>query len=365
MSRIISIGTAVPQFSAKQSEILEFMIDAYKDATASRILKILFHSSGINTRHSVLPDFGNFDNKNNFFVGNKIPNVEKRMEVYQENASNLALKAIQNTFQKISSSPSDFEITHLITVSCTGLFIPGIDAEIIEELGLPGDIHRITVNFSGCNAAFSALKIADAISNSDKKARILIVCVELCTIHFQPVNNYDNLLSNTIFGDGAAAVLMVSDDTAQQKNLSGLAVGGFYSDLLSEGKNLMGWNIKPTNFEMVLDSKVPSFISEHIKPFIDNCEMKLKIDAANINKWAIHPGGRKILDVVQKNLQLSNDEMENSYQILKEFGNMSSPTILFVLNEIVQQDLTSGENILAIGFGPGISVDSIFFTYVR
>ena len=134
MSRIISIGTAVPRYSAKQPEILEFMINAYQDTTASRMLKILFHSSGIDTRHSVLPDFGQPDNEKGFFSGNKKPNVEKRMEVYRENASNLALNAIQDTFQKIASSPSEFEITHLITVSCTGLFIPGIDEDTFQDL---------------------------------------------------------------------------------------------------------------------------------------------------------------------------------------------------------------------------------------
>ena len=215
MGKIISIGTAVPEYSSKQTRILQFMRDAYQDETASRKLNILFHSSGIGSRHSVVPDFGDTMPGQELFFGEVCPAVDDRMGVYQKTALPLAIKAIQHALRKINMDVSGFSATHLITVSCTGLCAPGLDAAIIESLGLPDDIFHTAVNFAGCNAAFPALKIADMITKTDENAKVLMVCVELCTLHYQPKNDHDHLLSNTIFGDGAAAVLMTSDHIAR------------------------------------------------------------------------------------------------------------------------------------------------------
>ncbi|MFW5831059.1 MAG: type III polyketide synthase, partial [Prolixibacteraceae bacterium] len=290
MSRIISIGTAVPQYKSNQSDILEFMCKAYDNEIASRKLKILFHSSGIETRHSAVPDFGKSGTGKKFFADENQPNIEKRMFKYSETAVGIAVDAIKDSFKKINSSVESFGITHLITVTCTALYAPGIDIEIMEKLNLPHDTERNSVNFMGCNAAFPALKIADKITKAEKNAKVLVVCVELCTLHFQPKYDTDNLLSNTIFGDGAAAAIMVSDEQAEHLNLKGLSINRFYSALLKNGKNLMGWNVKPINFEMVLNAKVPAFIGDHIREFISTCEEKLNIKAESIGKWAVHPG---------------------------------------------------------------------------
>ncbi len=365
MGRIISIGTAVPQYKTKQSDILDFMCSAYNNETASRKLKILFHSSGIDFRHSVVPDFGRPGSGNQFFIPENQPDVEKRMKKYAENASDLAIDAIRNSFSKINSSVEKFGITHLITVTCTALYAPGIDTEIIEKLNLPNDVERTSVNFMGCNAAFPALKIANRIVQSDKNAKVLVVCVELCTLHFQPKYDTDNLLSNTIFGDGAAAAVVVSDEPANNSHMSGLSINGYYSVLLNQGKDLMGWHIKPLNFEMVLNAKVPAFIGENISQLISKVEQKLDFKTASIGKWAVHPGGRKILDEVKRHLPFLKNELEFSYQILREYGNMSSPTILFVLSLILEQELTPGEKIVALGFGPGITIDSVLLTYAE
>ncbi|HLC82446.1 MAG TPA: 3-oxoacyl-[acyl-carrier-protein] synthase III C-terminal domain-containing protein, partial [Bacteroidia bacterium] len=190
------------------------------------------------------------------------------------------------------------------------------------------------------------------------KAKVLIVCVELCTLHFQPKNNHDNLLSNTIFGDGAAAVIVTSDDSDKK----GVFMKGFYSLLLNKGKDLMGWNITPTNFEMVLDAQIPQVIGDEINDILlKGCE-KLKIEKDSITKWAIHPGGKKIVDVIKNKLQLTESDTQASYKVLNEFGNMSSPTILFVLNELFKET-KSGETIFSIGFGPGLSIETAFFAY--
>ncbi len=365
MGRIISTGTVVPVHAADQDHILEFMCAAYNNDTASRKLRILFHSSGIRTRHSVVPDFGLGKPVYGNFFGNGTPDIEKRMLLYRNQAAALAIKAIKNLFNKLGSTIQTFGITHLITVTCTGMYSPGIETEIMEKLQLPFDIFHTSVNFLGCNAAFPAQKIADSFTRSDKHARVLVVCVELCTIHFQPKSDNDNLLSNTIFGDGAAALLMVSEEFASSNGLSGLSVKGFNSGVLGDGKELMGWNIKPLNFEMVLNASVPAFIGEKIKEFVSETKRVLDISPGAIDKWAVHPGGRKILDNVKKELGLTDDDMANSYRVLREYGNMSSPTILFIINLIMDQMPAPGEQVLAVGFGPGISVDTILYCYER
>lgn len=203
------------------------------------------------------------------------------------------------------------------------------------------------------------------IAKTDENAKVLIVCAELCTLHFQPKNNNDNLLSNTIFGDGAAAVIVVSDEAAIQNHQSGLTINGFYSLLLSNGKDLMGWNITPTNFEMVLDARVPEFIGDEVNDIVLKASKKLNISPDKIDKWAIHPGGKKILDSVRKRMQLNETDLQYSHKILADYGNMSSTTILFVLNEILKSEPQSNEKIFSIGFGPGISIETALFTYAE
>ena len=366
MSKIISIGTAVPQYGTKQSAILDFMIEAYNDDIATRKLKILFHHSGITTRYSAVSDFNNTRPENKLFkVDQSAPNVEKRLEVFKENAVSLATEAIQDSLNKLNTTIPEFGITHLITVTCTGIYAPGMDSILIKQLNLPVDIFHTSVNFMGCNAAFHALKLADMIAKTDENAKVLIVCVELCTLHFQPKNNHDNLLSNTIFGDGAAAVVVVSDTKAEQHHQSGITMNGFYSLLLSKGNDLMGWNITPLNFEMILDANVPDFIGDEVNDIVVKAGKKFNIATEQIDNWAIHPGGKKILDTIKKKIELNDTDLRFSYKVLSEYGNMSSPTILFVLNEIMQVGLKQNENIFSIGFGPGLSIETAFFTYAE
>jgi predicted naringenin-chalcone synthase len=187
---------------------------------------------------------------------------------------------------------------------------------------------------------------------------VLIVCVELCTLHFQPKSNSDNLLSNTIFGDGAAAVIMVSESMAVEQNLKGFSLRGFYPILLKRGKELMGWNITSVNFEMILAAGVPEFLGEELEQLMAAVAEKLNLTPDTIHHWAVHPGGKKILDTVQRGLQLKNNELRHSYEVLRNYGNMSSPTILFVLNEIFKSNPKPGETVFAMGFGPGISIET-------
>jgi predicted naringenin-chalcone synthase len=366
MSRIISIGTAVPQYGTKQSSILDYMVSAYNDDNVTRKLSLLFNHSGIESRYSTVPDFRNSATEEPFFrTETGEPNVEDRICVYKNEAFLLALKAIEDSFQKINTTIAEFGITHLITVTCTGIYAPGLDAELIARLNLPEEIYHTAINFMGCNAAFHALKIGDMITKTDDNAKVLIVCVELCTLHFKPKNNHDNLLSNTIFGDGCAALVITSDTYATQHQHCGLEINGFYSVILNRGKELMEWNITTDNFEMVLDSKVPEFIGKEIDEVLLKASKSLQFKPENINHWAVHPGGKKILDTVWRQLKMNEKDLEHSYKVLNDFGNMSSPTILFVMNEIVNAKLKKDETIFSIGFGPGISIETALFTYVE
>jgi predicted naringenin-chalcone synthase len=189
--------------------------------------------------------------------------------------------------------------------------------------------------------------------------------VELCTLHFRPKDDNDNLLSNTIFGDGAAAVIVVPDSYVTLKHQGGIIINGFYSLLLNRGKDLMAWNITPVNFEMVLDSRVPEFIGEEANEIVLKAGNKFNITPSEVGKWAIHPGGKKILDTLKKQLSLTDSDLQYSYKVLANYGNMSSPTILFVLNEIMQAEHKQNETIFNIGFGPGLSIETALFTYAE
>ncbi len=357
-SRIISIGTAVPEYSASQDTILEFMHREYRDTTASRKLNVLFHQSAINRRHSAIPDFSATGQRLLFQLNHEIPPVTERIDVFKKKALPLSIKAVENAFKSIQTSVAEFGITHLIAVTCTGLYNPGLDIELMDKLELPADTFHTGINFIGCNAAFPAMRFADSIVRSQTDAKVLVVCAELCTLHFQPKNDVDNLLSNTIFGDGAATVIVVSESFAIEQNLKGFSLKGFYPMLLKRGKDLMGWNVNSFNFEMILDAGIPDFLGEELDQLMIRVSEKLHLTPENINHWAVHPGGKKILEAVQHGLQLKNDELRHSYEILRNYGNMSSPTILFVLNELFESNPKSGETVFAMGFGPGISIDT-------
>ncbi|MEL7586887.1 MAG: type III polyketide synthase [Prolixibacteraceae bacterium] len=363
MSRIIAIGTAVPQNRVKQDDLLDFMHSAYTRKDTSRKLSMLFRASGIHTRHSAVPDFGKDSPDRALFVSGKYPDVAERLRVFHDNAVSLALEAVHAAFRKPDPPGGHLPVSHLITVTCTGLQAPGLDAELMHRLGLANDIFHTAVNFLGCNAAFPALKMADMIAQTNENARILIVCIELCTLHFQPKSDHDNLLSNTIFSDGAAAMVLVPDRYAEKHKLKGLALKGFYSCLFREGQHLMGWNITPLAFEMVLNARVADLIEKQINPLIATAAEKLAIDPATVSHWAVHPGGRKILDVVRKKLEISDEKLSASYEVLYDYGNMSSATIVFVLEKVMAQLNNPGQLVIAIGFGPGISVDSACLTY--
>lgn len=357
-SYITSIGIANPPFKVAQSQAIEFMsenLDLNKDEL--RKLTSIYRSSGIENRYSILNDFSVKRGLYSFFSNEKsdkeFPTVQQRMLIYEKYASEMAVNAVKSCISK-EVFP---EITHLITVSCTGMVAPGIDIEVIEKLGLKSNIQRLAINFMGCYAAFNAMKAGDAICKADPNAKVLIICLEFCTIHFQNKITLDNMVSNAIFGDGAAAVFLES----KLRDGFGLSLESFYCDIFSEGKKEMAWHISDFGFEMTLSSYVPSMIKGGIKKLTEQLFSNLDVVLEDIAYYAVHPGGRKILEAIEEALQLSEEDNRYAYEVLKDYGNMSSPTVLFVLNLIFKELQLSRkeENILSFAFGPGLTLESM------
>jgi predicted naringenin-chalcone synthase len=274
------------------------------------------------------------------------------MGLFNTHARALSVQAIENC---ISTHIDKKEITCLITVSCTGMSAPGLDINIMQDMELSSNIHRSSVNFMGCYAALHALKLADAICTSDEKAKVLIVCTELCTLHFQKDNEMDSIASGMLFGDGSAAVLVTSDAFEGK----GLQVRGFYSEVALHGQEDMAWNLSSKGFLMRLSAYIPQLIQAGITPLLLKALEAGKLKKENITRWAIHPGGRKILETIQKELALQKEDLIPSFNVLRDYGNMSSPSILFVLKEIMSDLNGNKEKIFAAAFGPGLTMETL------
>lgn len=363
-SCISAIGTANPQYRIPQHDIYNFMVKASGlNASNATRLKQIYDHSGIDFRHSVIADFGNTDSQKNSLFGRMedfeaFPSTRQRMEIYQKSASELGIKAVNDCF---SNHDEDLKskITHLITVSCTGMHAPGIDIELVEKLGLNKHVERTCINFMGCYGSLNALKVADYICRANEDAKVLIVSVELCTLHFQKENTLDNWVANSLFSDGAAAMI-VENISKTRNNKPKLILDTFYSEFLIEAKNDMGWYIANAGFEMKLTSKVSKLILKHIKSISNELLSKAKLQFQDIGSFAIHPGGRKILESSESALGFSKDKNHFSYHVLKEYGNMSSATIVFVLKKLLlQKDWECDEKIMSFAFGPGLTVESM------
>lgn len=362
MSYIAAISTAVPAQRIEQRNVAEFMCRALgMDEAESRKLRALYRASGIESRYTVLGDYATTPENFRFFPNNwslsPFPGTAARMQVYRDHALDLAQRALEGCLADAGLTDRS-SISHLITVSCTGMFAPGLDILLVERLGLPTGVQRTGINFMGCYAAFSAIKVADAICRAEPDARVLVVCVELCTLHFQQSTEDDHLLSGALFGDGAAALLMTGRKVHEGLHMSARQ---FANGLALHGQGDMAWHIGDFGFEMRLSSYVPDLIAEGIHELTQTLLGGLEVGLDDIDYFAIHPGGRKILEVIEKELGISREDNEPAYSVLRRYGNMSSPTVLFVLRELWQRltPADTGRHILSFAFGPGLTLESM------
>ncbi len=357
MSKIISTGTALPAHKHRQENIMHFMQQVYAmNETDKRKLKFLYHQSGISTRYSVVADYNKNISEWKFYPHSEnlepFPSLEMRMIWYNKYAPPLSVDAIRNC---IDGNIHAKDITHLITVSCTGMSAPGLDLQVMELMDLPKNIYRSSVNFMGCYAAIHAMKMADAICKTDAHAKVVIVCTELCTLHFQKEPTSDNIASSLLFADGAAAILITHDSFNKQ----GLHIDGFYSEVVAKGKKDMAWELSSSGFLMTLSGYVPDLIEEDFEALVNRALQHLQKTSAGITDWCIHPGGKRIVDAIAKTLHLPHAALQPSYDIMRDFGNMSSPTILFVLKQIMQQQVNGQPaEIFGAAFGPGLTMET-------
>lgn len=365
MSKITSIATRVPAFKYRQAELLQFADQIFSRHTEdSRKLSFLYKQSGIETRYSVSSDFNSAVEGRSFFPSNEefepVPSVEARMKLFAETAGPLSVAAIEAC---IDGKISKEDITHLITVSCTGVCAPGLDLHIMEEMGLPNHISRTSVNFMGCYAAVHALKMADAFCAVDPNAKIIIVCTELCTIHFQKENSIDNITASLLFADGSAAMLI----EGSARKAKGIRLESFFSDVSFKGKNEMAWSVSSKGFLMTLTGYVPGLIKEDFKGLMTRALTNAGLTIDDVTHWCIHPGGKQILQSISSCLDLPTDKLDCSYEVLRDFGNMSSATIVFVLEKILTSlqrgTSTTSARIFGAAFGPGLTMETFTAVY--
>ncbi len=355
---IHSISTAVPDTVYTQEFVRDFMKkNLAGNRSMERAINSIYSHSGIRKRHSVIREFcagagsGPFFDVDSFSLLN--PPTGKRNEIYAEETAKLirplATKAVKESQFEIS------DITHVITASCTGFFSPGPDWLVIRELGLPANTPGHHIGFMGCYAAFPALRVAQYITDSQPDAVVLVICTELCTLHLPFTQNMDALLAASLFADGSAAALVsaIYPDT----NRPALRLQSLHTSHIPEGEKDMKWTIGNNGFDMTLTTRIPKLIRSHLPAAMANTPGFLFNDP-EFDYWAVHPGGRAIIDAVQEGFRLVDAALQPSRDTLSEYGNMSSATILFVLDYILKRAPVSRSRILAMAFGPGLTIES-------
>jgi predicted naringenin-chalcone synthase len=351
---INAIGTAVPTHDIHRAFVrwAEEQIESPRERS---LFRRMADRSGIAHRWSVLPptpEGGCPVDPGGFYAGAVLPGTGARMALYGETAPRLALEAIADLERRYPLG----RITHLVVASCTGFIAPGVDQIIAAALGLPSNVERTLVGFMGCYAATIALRTARHIVRSEPTARVLVVTVEISSMHLQPERNIEALLAMLQFADGAAAALVSADS-------EGLALERFFSANLPQSESLIRWTIGDQGFAMHLSGEVPGRITQALADPQTRASLLDGEPVAAIDGWAVHAGGRSILDAVEHGLGLGPHALAPSRGVLHDFGNMSSTTLLFVLARLLSEaPIRQGR---AMAFGPGLAVEGFAFASAR
>jgi predicted naringenin-chalcone synthase len=343
-AHINRIGTAVPEHDV-HAIFMDWALACLPEGREAAVFARMAQRSGIDHRWSVLPpSTRNATMMTDFYAdyAHGMPSTAARMRVYAREAPELALRAIAELGELGA-------ITHLVVASCTGFVAPGIDQIIAARLGLDGGVERTLVGFMGCYAAVAALRLAHHIVRSEPAARVLVVTVELSSLHLQATTNVEALLAQLQFGDGAAAAIVSAAP-------EGLALGPFVAATLPDSAGLIRWDIGDEGFVMHLAGAVPNRIAEALG---DATVRRALIGDAPVDGWAVHAGGRSVLDAVERSLGLPHDALEDSRNVLAAEGNMSSATLMFVLRRILAGPPVA--NGRALAFGPGLAAEGFGF----
>lgn len=345
MSRValISIGTASPEHSLAQSDATDVAVAFSPNPEDARVIRALYRRAGVQARGSVLADeHGKLD----LYDPSHDPSTTaRRMRLYEAHATDLAARASRKALERAQSAPS--EITHLITVSCTGFSAPGVDLELIQQLGLPATTRRTHIGYMGCHAAINALATAKAFAASDPSARVLVCCVELCSLHFDHAPDAQGHVANALFADGAGAAVIGASDT------DGVQLAKTGAMIIPDTAEMMSWHIGDHGFRMRLSPAVPSTLATHIPPWLERWLADSGHTLGDIRSWAIHPGGPRVLSALSDALDLDPDAFGVSREVLADHGNMSSATLLFILQRLLDDGAPTP--LLAAAFGPGLA----------
>jgi prepilin-type processing-associated H-X9-DG protein len=358
---IKGIGTAVPRHCIAQEDLAEVAgrLCGLTDKQR-RLLPTLYRHAGVQKRHSVvLAGPSNRDTAGQSFYqsvedgGPNGPSTADRMRVYAECATPLAAEACRRALGAARVAPD--EITHLVTVSCSGFCAPGVDVQLFHELGLSPQVARTHVGFMGCHGALNGLRVARAFAEADPNACVLLCAIELCTLHQQYGWNPDQIVANALFADGSAAAVCVpaSDEQNSDEVLSALSSA---STIVPATEDLMSWRIGDNGFQMGLSPRVPDVIRATLRSWLNGWLATNGVALEQVGQWAIHPGGPRILQACVEALELEPDAIAASKAVLAEFGNMSSPTILFILDRLRRQSAPGPWVLLA--FGPGLTIEA-------
>lgn len=359
---ILGMGTALPVHKVTQPDIAELIASSLVDRPdLARFSKRIFKSCGVETRYTVEPSYlGTLEECRYIPSGEQpdIPMTRERMDTYQREALPLAIRAAEEAMQDAQISPE--AITHMITVSCTGQYLPGLDVQLIQHVGLSARVNRLPLIFQGCAAGLKAIQMARDVVQGAPGSVVLIVCVELCTLHFQPVQDREALFAASFFGDAASASI-VGTPEAQHRDYLSLGTG--YSVLLPDSTEDMTWKVADYGYDLHLSPRIPKLLGNHLRE-----ELGLLLQSEQLPElWAIHPGGRGIVDSVQEVMNLKPEQTKYSRDVLRDYGNLSSNTILFVLQamrmDMKKQEQSSTEGV-AMAFGPGLTAELMKFTYV-
>lgn len=353
---ILALSTAVPPHIYLQEDVAKMAIAIFGlDKAKAELTNRIYLNSAIEKRHSVFDDFLK-PREEWEFLGSQYPEIVPGMSGrnirYKKEAPKLAEQAARQALELWGGDPS--KISHIISVSCTGVMAPGIEFHLMQNLGLSPSVNRLGINFMGCFGAIKGLSVARAFAQENPANRILLVCTELCTLHLQADDDGETILGNSLFGDGSAAAIVGSNPNESENPL--WEIHRFYSLGFQNTLDKMSWEASDTGLVMRLSHTVPVLIGRQIKEFKEGL---LKDDVHSDQcDWAIHPGGKSILQAIEKRLNLEPHQTKASWKILNDYGNMSSTTFLFVLDLISRQTIRH-EWTAGVGFGPGLSAEGI------
>ena len=353
------IGSAVPATAYEQDFVRDTVagwLGADRDRRLGRLVGRVFDRAGIDRRYSVLTDFERGEGP--FLDGGRYaaPSTSARNEIYAREANRLAAQAARRALH--GTEPAS--VTHVVTVSCTGFMAPGPDVHLVRSLGLDPSVQRTHVGFMGCYGAFPGLRLAHAFCAADPAAVVLVCSVELCTLHFDPQTHLDSLLSTALFADGAAAAVVSGAPPAKGV---GFALDAF-STTLTDHDDEMAWTIGDRGFRMRLSGAIPRLVRGEVTRALEPLWQSVDAGPEDVDAWAVHPGGPAVLDAVEDAFCLDDDALAASRGVLAQYGNMSSATILFVLEALRRGRSETSGRVAAMAFGPGLTLESAVLRFV-